>query len=598
MSKRGMSMNNLSTRALAIIEILKKLNHPVSSLALSEEVGCSTKTIQSEIKDINKQLKDTKIVSIRGVGYKLEGKIDINECSNNHIGNIDRIEFIIKTMLNLNLQEEKSIKLEELADAMFISVSSVKNDLKEVKEILSRYNINIVSKHKHGIGVAANEEEIVRGIIDLCSRKDNELVLQDFLSEYVSNKVFNLKNEILKYLNNEDLILSDIEFKNLCSTIFIKLSRSNYYNYENFIESYIKSYKVKRESIMNDNVNKEKITKAIALFCKNLKLATAIDISKDEFFMECLYNHINNLIKKDKLGICNYNVVNDDVKIKYPYAYELAKIAKKTIENELGLKIGEDEVSNIAVHVGGAVERYSSNKKRKVFKVIIVCASGAGTSMLINTKLQQLFKDRIEIVKIIPSYLIDYIDSASVDFLISTMPLEYDKMPVINVSPFLTEKEIKIIEKFMDTGYVYEDVNVKDFFDRDLYFTDLDFKNKDEVLNFMSDALLKNDIIDEEMKASYFEREEIATTEIGNMVSMPHGAKGNIKENKIVVGILKEPIDWEYGKVRLVIMLALNNEKILDYEQVFSSIYNKLDTTSKVVNICENKSYEKFIKLF
>lgn len=591
-------MNNLSTRALTIIEILKKLNHPVSSLALSEEVGCSTKTIQSEIKDINKQLKDTKIVSIRGVGYKLEGKIDINECSNNHIGNIDRIEFIIKTMLNLNLQEEKSIKLEELADAMFISVSSVKNDLKEVKEILSRYNINIVSKHKHGIGVAANEEEIVRGIIDLCSRKDNELVLQDFLSEYVSNKVFNLKNEILKYLNNEDLILSDIEFKNLCSTIFIKLSRSNYYNYENFIESYIKSYKVKRESIMNDNVNKEKITKAIALFCKNLKLATAIDISKDEFFMECLYNHINNLIKKDKLGICNYNVVNDDVKIKYPYAYELAKIAKKTIENELGLKIGEDEVSNIAVHVGGAVERYSSNKKRKVFKVIIVCASGAGTSMLINTKLQQLFKDRIEIVKIIPSYLIDYIDSASVDFLISTMPLEYDKMPVINVSPFLTEKEIKIIEKFMDTGYVYEDVNVKDFFDRDLYFTDLDFKNKDEVLNFMSDALLKNDIIDEEMKASYFEREEIATTEIGNMVSMPHGAKGNIKENKIVVGILKEPIDWEYGKVRLVIMLALNNEKILDYEQVFSSIYNKLDTTSKVVNICENKSYEKFIKLF
>ena len=74
-----MSMNNLSTRALAIIEILKKLNHPISSLALSEEIGCSTKTIQSEIKDINKQLKDTKIISIRGVGYKLEGKIEIND---------------------------------------------------------------------------------------------------------------------------------------------------------------------------------------------------------------------------------------------------------------------------------------------------------------------------------------------------------------------------------------------------------------------------------------------------------------------------------------------------------------------------------------
>lgn len=218
--------------------------------------------------------------------------------------------------------------------------------------------------------------------------------------------------------------------------------------------------------------------------------------------------------------------------------------------------------------------------------------------MLINTKVQQLFKDKIKIVKIIPSYLIDYINPLEIDFLISTMPLDYNKIPVINVSPFLTEKEIKIIEKFMDTGYVYEDVNIKDFFERDLFLVDLDLKSKEEVLEFMSNTLLDKDIIDVEMKNAYFEREKIATTEIGNMVAMPHGAKGNIKENKIAVGILKEAIDWDYGKVRLVIMLALNNEKILDYEQVFSNIYNKLDTTSKVVNICENKSYDKFIKLF
>lgn len=591
-------MKNLSTRGLEIIKILKTLNHPVSSLALSKEIGCSTKTIQSEIKDINKQLEDTKIVSIRGVGYQLEGKIDEEEFNSNYIGNIDRIEYIIKTMINLYLNDNCSIKLEELADSMFISVSSVKNDLKEVKEILNRYRVNIVSKHKQGLGIEASENDVIRCVVDLCNRRDNELVLQDFLSEEVSGSIFNLKNKILKSLYEEDLILSDIEFKNLCSTIYIKLSRINRCNFDNMIRSIIEKYKFIRESIMNDNANKEKITKAINSFCKNLKLATAIDISKDEFFIDCLYNHINNLIKKDKLGISNYNVVNNEVKIKYPYAYELAKIAKKTIEGELNIEIGEDEVSNIAVHVGGAVERYSSNNKRKIFRVIIVCASGAGTSMLINTKIQQLFKGRIEVIKIIPSYLIDYINYLEVDFLISTTPIDFDKIPVINVSPFLTEKEIKIIEKFMDTGYVYEDVNIRDFFDRELFFTNLDYKTKEEVLDFMSSALLEKDIIDEEMKCSYFEREKIATTEIGNMVAMPHGAKGNIKENKIVVGILKEAIDWEYGKVKLVIMLALNNEKILDYEQVFSSIYHKLDTTSKVVSICENKNYEKFINLF
>ena len=86
--------------------------------------------------------------------------------------------------------------------------------------------------------------------------------------------------------------------------------------------------------------------------------------------------------------------------------------------------------------------------------------------------------------------------------------------------------------------------------------------------------------------------------EIGNMGAIPHGAKGEVYENKVAIGILKEPISWEVGKVRLVIMLALDKEKILDYEEVFSKIYKRVDSIAKVISICENKSYEKFIKLF
>ena len=262
------------------------------------------------------------------------------------------------------------------------------------------------------------------------------------------------------------------------------------------------------------------------------------------------------------------------------------------------MKIGDDEVSNIAVHVGGAVERYSSNKKTKLFKVIIVCASGAGTSMLINTKVQQLFKDKIKIVKIIPSYLIDYINPLEIDFLISTMPLDYNKIPVINVSPFLTEKEIKIIEKFMMTGKKYKEVEVKDLFDRDLFFTDLKFKTKEEVIEFMGDELLNKGVIDSDMKNSFFDREKIATTEIGNMVALPHGANGKILKNKIAVGILKKPIHWTLGDVRLILILAIDKDEIFDYEKLFSAIYKQVGSVSKVISICENKNYEKFTKMF
>lgn len=586
-----------SVRALNIIEILKNSHDPVSSLALSEEIGCSTKTIQSEIKDINKNGKDGKIISIRGIGYKIEGSFDDIAIPSQYLGNVDRIDYIIKNLINLTTKPENTVKLEELADSMYISVSTVKNDLKEVKSILKKYNISVVSKHKQGIAIQASEDDITSFILDICSKKDNELNLKDFLSEKVSNNIFNLKNIILNMLGREHLVLSDTEFKNLCSIIFIKLSRSNQDESE-FIQAYIKDYIIQRELIMNDDKNKEKIIRAIKKFCKNLKIATSIDLSQDEIFETCLYNHINSIYKKMKLGINQYGVLPIDIRIKYPYAYELGKIAKKTIEEELGLKLDDEEISNIAVHVGGAIERSEHNQKKKVFKVIIVCVSGIGTSMLVKNKLEYLFEGKIEIVKIIPAYLIDYINVMEVDFIISTVDIKCERVPVITVSPLLNDNEVKIIEKFMKTGKMYKEVETRDLFDRNLFFTDLDFNTKEEVIEYMGSQLINQGVIDDEMKKSFFDREKIATTEIGHMVALPHGANGKILKNKIAVGILKNPIHWTLDDVRLVLILAIDKDEIFDYEKLFSTIYKQVGSVSKVIGICENKSYEKFMKMF
>ena len=586
-----------SVRALNIIEILKNSHDPVSSLALSEEIGCSTKTIQSEIKDINKNGKDGKIISIRGIGYKIEGSFDDIAIPSQYLGNVDRIDYIIKNLINLTTKPENTVKLEELADSMYISVSTVKNDLKEVKSILKKYNISVVSKHKQGIAIQASEDDITSFILDICSKKDNELNLKDFLSEKVSNNIFNLKNIILNMLGREHLVLSDTEFKNLCSIIFIKLSRSNQDESE-FIQAYIKDYIIQRELIMNDDKNKEKIIRAIKKFCKNLKIATSIDLSQDEIFETCLYNHINSIYKKMKLGINQYGVLPIDIRIKYPYAYELGKIAKKTIEEELGLKLDDEEISNIAVHVGGAIERSEHNQKKKVFKVIIVCVSGIGTSMLVKNKLEYLFEGKIEIVKIIPAYLIDYINVMEVDFIISTVDIKCERVPVITVSPLLNDNEVKIIEKFMKTGKMYKEVEMRDLFDRNLFFTDLDFNTKEEVIEYMGSQLVNQGVIDDEMKKSFFDREKIATTEIGHMVALPHGANGKILKNKIAVGILKNPIHWTLDDVRLVLILAIDKDEIFDYEKLFSTIYKQVGSVSKVIGICENKSYEKFMKMF
>ena len=364
------------------------------------------------------------------------------------------------------------------------------------------------------------------------------------------------------------MILTDNEFKNIVNYISIYLSRNNT-NQSDFIKEYIKKYKSKKEKPISED-EQLLIRKAIKEFCRDLNIATSINLSHDKIFEECLFNHICNLYKRADLGINQYEITAGEIKLKYPFPFELGKIAKKTIEKNLNMEISEDEVENIALHIGGGLERIDKRDEKKVYKTIIVCTSGVGTSMLIKSKLENIFKGKLEIIKVIPSYLIDYINVLDIDFVISTVEVNLENVNVIKVSPMLTDKEIKLIKA----------------------------ETRSQVIDIMSKKLVEKGYIDDTMRQSYFERETIATTEIGNMVAIPHGAKGEVYENKVAIGILKEPISWEVGKVRLVIMLALDKEKILDYEEVFSKIYKRVDSIAKVISICENKSYEKFIKLF
>ena len=586
----------MNTRALSIIKILLNSVEPVSSLALSQEIGCSTKTIQNEIKEVNKELKNCEIVSIRGIGYKIEGNLDDIDIKNSDLYDYDRVEYIIKKIINISSTDKDTIKLEDLADSMYVSLSTVKNDLKEVKKILNEYNLKISSKHKQGICIEASEEDIIKFIINYSNKVDNSLSIKDFLNNNIIENLFSIKKILLDTLSYENMILTDNEFKNIVNYISIYLSRNNT-NQSDFIKEYIKKYKSKKEKPISED-EQLLIRKAIKEFCRDLNIATSINLSHDKIFEECLFNHISNLYKRADLGINQYEITAGEIKLKYPFPFELGKIAKKTIEKNLNMEISEDEVENIALHIGGALERIDKRDEKKVYKTIIVCTSGVGTSMLIKSKLENIFKGKLEIIKVIPSYLIDYINVLDIDFVISTVEVNLENVNVIKVSPMLTDKEIKLIEKYIETENVYIDLDIQNLFSSELFFKDIKAETRSQVIDIMSKKLVEKGYIDDTMRQSYFERETIATTEIGNMVAIPHGAKGEVYENKVAIGILKEPISWEVGKVRLIIMLALDKEKILDYEDVFSKIYKRVDSIAKVISICENKSYEKFIKLF
>ena len=233
----------LSKRQAKIIDILKNSTQPISSKALAKEIGCSTKTIQVEVKNINSTLEKVKIDSIRGIGYKLVGDIkSIKVIKDELNSDVNRVSYILKRVLLL--YKNKTLKIESLANEMYVSLSTIKNDLKEVKTILEKYNLKIVSKHKLGISIDGDINNLKKCILEV-SLNYNDIKLEDFFSDYIKESIPLIRSEILYNLEKENIIFTDYEFNNIFNYILISLSLEDNIDYKEYIKNYIKYYKDK-----------------------------------------------------------------------------------------------------------------------------------------------------------------------------------------------------------------------------------------------------------------------------------------------------------------------------------------------------------------
>lgn len=119
-------------------------------------------------------------------------------------------------------------------------------------------------------------------------------------------------------------------------------------------------------------------------------------------------------------------------------------------------------------------------------------------------------------------------DLSEYDLVISTIPLENINLPVINVSPIMLEDDCRKITRFISNR---QNSNFKNnIFKEDLFFKDLDLDNKKNIIEYLARAMRENGYIDEEAEASFIEREEMSSTEIGNKVAIPHFIKGQVFE--------------------------------------------------------------------
>src|SRR5699024_75558 len=216
----------------AIIQELLKYETPLSGSHLAHLNNVTSRTIREDVREINEIIGTLggTIRPVMGKGYELDildsdiFKMFIQSLNEGERSVAYTHEERTSNIICSLLLSSKYIKMDDLADELFISKSTLQSDMKQVKAILSDYHLEIVSKPGYGIKVSGTE-----------------MNLRFCLSQYIFNHTQYKTEPHSIYLNNDELekiqqvvtstlktdkiTITDIAIKNLVIHIGIAVRR-------------------------------------------------------------------------------------------------------------------------------------------------------------------------------------------------------------------------------------------------------------------------------------------------------------------------------------------------------------------------------------
>lgn len=505
-------MNRRSSEIL--MSLIESGNKGLNITEIAESYKVTEKTVRNDIEDINYFLKKNRLnqIALLGNGHvRFEGSAhDVKLSINENFLQYYRLEkserqLIVSLLLALSTGY---VTISSLAKKVYVSRSTLLNDLKSIKVFLLKNDLHVSSYPNKGLLVEGSEYKrriLAAKIVSGCLNEKTSLVFRK--ANFNPYEVFFLNNDhkkelkeiieklIIEVTNLYNIQLTDISFKLLSYYLLISVIR-------------IKSgYRIKEKSVYVNRWKQivKELSQRISQYCdvglnrkeedavsylfgnlkylkkrnENAKIVTlqiitrkfieqlsnelGIDLNDDYKFFENLVNHLESFTLRKSIEEPLDIVFNESCP---DFVYRAVEKKVYIIQEALNKEITETELKYIALHVCAAIER--KKYRTTQINVLLVCGSGVSTSQLLKVRLRNYFN--FNFVDTISRHNLNNIttkqDELDIDLIISTVPLGHNGKKYIVINPELTREDIiriyDAVEGLKKTNFDQEDVFTKE----------------------------------------------------------------------------------------------------------------------------------------
>ena len=664
----------LSKRETQILKLLFDHKHTyLTSQEIASGIDVSNRTARKYLHLLEDALKQESLATIeakQGNGYQLKiedaRRFDEfyleevkSQMASKDITTIQESNDRQYYILNRLFFEQSAVYVDAIADELFVSRSTISNDLVEIKKLITPYQIELQSKSNKGIFIVGNEqnirhfimnyffmerlhdnlfafsmyanllegisvEEIVIIVLDEC--RESQLKLSDFI---VYNLVLHIGLAIKRIQNgffmdiqapisfDEDSIEYQTALKILARiehAVGITFSSEE----ADFIALHLKNKITAKTIFKKADATEEQIRAQLLETLKAIDQDTPFDLEHDTILIDGLMLHFIPLLTRLQNNSSIENPLLEEIKTQYPDLFELTVNYFSKMPVFKSYQVTEGEWAYLAIHITAAVERYFNEQKTHV---LVICATGLGSSQMIKNRLEREFGSRILIEKVISYYEIAEQDLSHIDLVISSINLGNIVLnaPIVNVSVFLGKDDIQKINHEISSNkgsyfvagrkesdrkeLVEEQVElIERSFKPDLFYFVGEHSTKDAVLRELIskiEAVEGTDLQENFLKQLKL-RESYSSVVFSEFMAVPHPIEALTKEGHVAVAVAPEGITWdkEYQNIQLVFLLSPDKFGKFEIDKVSQMLVEIMEDDTFRKALAFSDTFDNFIKAF
>lgn len=498
---------------------------------------------------------------------------------------------------------------------MYVSYSTIKNDLQAVKSRLRKYDLQLNNNHDNLTvsGLEKNKRRLLSSIL-YDESNVNFVNLETIQNIFPEIEIELIKDSLLEIFDRFHYFVNDYSLINLVLHITIAIDRIRNRNvntedihdmppissheyelarniarkieedfqieynqaevYELALLLISRATAIDYQSITVSNLGDFITPECLALVKELISDVNSfyyIDLTEPEFLIRFAL-HIRNLLQRSKNNYFSRNPLTEEIKTSCPLIYDVSVCLSSIIKERTGISINDDEIAYIAFHLGSTLEA-QKNLSEKV-TAALYCPSYYDTNVKLTDTINRHFSSELLITNIFTEER-ELEKAGKSDLVLSTVPLNsVIQLPLLQISPFFTEKdvqslrrqltEIKTNKRRKQFREYLEYLIVPEFFERRDDLTDYD-----QVVRHMVGKMVSMGYVDEDFEQDIRAREQLSATAFQDF-AIPHAMKMRAHKTGINVLISDTPVRWGDKQVRIVLMLCFNRDERFIFNEILS----------------------------